>query len=70
MNQLIQLIISQIPSIVGAVRDAHAASNPSAPALTSEEIIAAMEEAFSSSLTRDEMLKAALKAEIDAQGPQ
>lgn len=66
MNPLVQLIISQIPTIAALIREAHAKQDPNAPPITSEQVIAAFEELFTSSFAKDEALKAALQAEIDA----
>lgn len=64
MNPIVQLIITEAPAIIALIRDRHKATDPNAPVLTNEQVLAAFEEAFGSSLTKDAMLRAALEAEI------
>jgi hypothetical protein len=66
MTPLLQLLISEIPDIVTLVKAKHAAQHPDAPPLTSADIIAGFDQAFSDSIAKDEMLRKALQAEIDA----
>lgn len=62
MNPILQLILQAAPSIIGLIQQQHAAANPREPALTPEEISAAFEEAFSSTILKDELIKAAYAA--------
>ena len=64
MNPLTQLLIAEGPALVSFVAGLFRKANPEAPAPTSEEVVAAFEALFTSSLARDEFLIAALKAEI------
>lgn len=64
MNPIVQLIIQEAPGIIALIRAKHAAANPDAPIPTSEEVIAAMEATFASSLAKDQLLKAVLRAEL------
>lgn len=68
MPALLQLLIAQTPAIIALIKSRHAADNPDAPALTSQEVIDAFNQLFADSNAKDEMLKVALQAEIDAQG--
>ena len=65
--QLIQLLIAETPNIVEGIKALFKKKNPDAPQPTSADIIAAFEQAYADSNAKDEMLKAALQAEIDAQ---
>lgn len=67
MTPIVQLIISQIPSIVAAIKARHAADHPDAPPLTSETVIAGFDRLFASDIAKDELLRVALQAEIDGQ---
>ncbi len=64
MNPILQLLIAEGPSLVAFIKDRFRTANPEAPEPTSEEVVAAFEALFTSSLARDEFLIAALKAEI------
>lgn len=64
MNPIIQLIIEETPSLIALIREKLRKKDPNAPTPTSEEVIAAFEQAYADSYARDEMLKAALQAEI------
>ncbi len=64
MNPLVQLILQQIPGIIADIKTARAASG--APTPTSEDVIAAFDQLFSDDVAKDEALKIALQAEIDA----
>lgn len=63
MSPLVQLIIQEAPSIIALIRSKHASTGDPMP--TSEEVLAALEVAFTDSFAKDQMLKAALQAEID-----
>lgn len=54
MPPLIALAISQLPSIVSAFRELFARNNPGLPPPTDEEVRAAFEAAFQSSLAKDQ----------------
>ena len=60
MPPLVQLLIGAMPDIIEEIRRRHAAANPAAPQPTAEEIIAAFEEAFTSSIAKDRIIRAAL----------
>lgn len=51
---LVALAIQETPAIVEMLRGLFAAKNPGAPVPTSEEVIAAYESAFASSVAKDE----------------
>ena len=70
MESLIALLIQQTPHFIADLKARHAASNPDAPVLTNEEVLAAFEQVFTSSEAKDEILKAALLAEIAAAHPE
>ena len=70
MNPILELLIGQAPQIIGLIGGHLGKSNPGAPPPTSEEVIQAFRELFTSSDARDEFLKASLKSEIAGQGPQ
>lgn len=59
MNPLFQLAIQETPAIIALLKEAFAKSNPDAPTPTDEEVIAAYESAFRSSLAKDEAWLAA-----------
>ena len=63
MNPLVQLLIQQAPSLIGFIRELRQKNDPAAPQPTEQDIIAAFEALFVSSLARDEFLIKALKAE-------
>ena len=52
--QLIAVIIQQLPTVIGGIRELFHKSSPNAPQLTDAEIIAAFEQAYQASLARDE----------------
>ena len=62
MSPIVQLILHEIPTIIQAIKDRRAAADPGAPPLTSAEVLAAFEDAFTSSIAKDEMIKAAIAA--------
>lgn len=62
MNPIVQLIIGEVPSIIALIQQRHADANPSAPPLTPQQIADAFEEAFTSTIAKDEMIKAILAA--------
>lgn len=59
MNPLIALAIQEAPGIIALLKDAFKRDNPDAPVPTDEEVIAAYESAFRSSLAKDEAWLAA-----------
>ncbi len=52
-EQLIALAIAETPDIIKALKALFAKQNPSLPEPTSEQVIAAYESAFQSSLAKD-----------------
>jgi hypothetical protein len=59
MNPLLQLILQTAPDIIAEIQRRHAAANPGVPVPTADEIVAAFEEAFNSTVLKDELIKAA-----------
>jgi hypothetical protein len=55
MNPLLQLAIQETPAIIALLRDALKKQDPSAPAPSDAEVIAAYESAFQSSRAKDEL---------------
>jgi hypothetical protein len=51
---LITLAIQETPSLVGLFKDLFATRHPDQPEPTDEEVIAAFQQAFTSSLAKDE----------------
>ena len=68
-DQLIQLAIQEAPAIIAYLRSVFAADNPDSPVPGDKEIFLALEAAFADSNTRDEMLRAALLAELALSDP-
>ncbi len=62
MGAIVQAILAAAPSVISAIQQAHAQANPGAPPLTPEEIHAAFEQIYGSTILKDEMIKAALAA--------
>ncbi len=58
MADLIALILKEIPGIVTLIQERYAAAHPEADPLTAEQVVAAFEEAFTSTIAKDEMIKA------------
>lgn len=58
MNEALkQLLIEQAPTIIGFTKDLFAKHNPGVPEPTSEEVIAAYEAGYLSSIAKDEAIK-------------
>jgi hypothetical protein len=55
MNEaLIQLAIQETPAVIAGIKSLFARDNPNEPQPTNEEVIAAFNAAFASSLAKDE----------------
>ena len=52
-DQLVNLVINEIPSIIQLAKDLFKKNNPDAPQPTSEEVIAAYQQGLQSSLDKD-----------------
>jgi hypothetical protein len=52
--ELVNLAIQEAPAVIGALKSLFGKSNPGAPEPTSEEVIAAFNSAFASSVAKDE----------------
>ncbi len=59
MNPLVQLAIEETPALIQSIKDLFVVKNPTLPPPTSEEVIAAFNAAFASSLAKDEAWQAA-----------
>lgn len=57
--RLVQVAITLIPSVIDWIREAFKNQHPDAPVPTSEDVIAAYESAFASSIAKDEAWLAA-----------
>lgn len=62
MGPLARVLLQLVPDIIDELQKRHAANNPDAPPPTAEEINAAFEEVFTSTIAKDEAIRAALKA--------
>lgn len=54
MNQLVTLAMEEAPEVIAFLKDAFAKKNPDAPLPTDEEVIAAYQQAFASSIAKDD----------------
>lgn len=63
MNPIVTLILQSIPGIIGIIQARHQAANPEAPPITAEQVVAAFEEAFTSTTLKDQMIKARLEGQ-------
>lgn len=59
MNPIIQLILQELPGVIDSVKARHAAANPGAAPLTSDQVLKAFEDTFTSTILKDERIKAA-----------
>jgi hypothetical protein len=59
VNPIISVIMQVLPSVIDQIQQRHAAANPGAPVLTSEQVLAAFEEAFTSTVLKDDLIIAA-----------
>lgn len=59
MTPIEQLVISEAPAIIAFAQGLFKARNPTLPLPTSDEVIAAYESGFLSSVAKDEAIKAA-----------
>ncbi len=62
MNPITQLIIGLVPEIIDLIQTRHAANNPNRVPLTPAEIEAGFEATFTSSVAKDELIRAAILA--------
>lgn len=63
MADLIALILKEAPSIITLIQARYAAANPDAPPLTAAQVVAGFEDAFTSTITKDDMIKAWINAQ-------
>lgn len=54
-EQLVNVIIAEIPAAVALIRDLFVKKNPDAPVPTDEEIAAAYQQALTSSIAKDDL---------------
>lgn len=54
MNPLVTIAIQEAPAVIALLRDAFATANPDAQVPTDEEVIAAYQQAFASSIAKDD----------------
>lgn len=59
LQGLVNVAISQLPSILSFVRELHAKAQPGDPPPTNDEVLAALAEAVASSIARDDRWLAA-----------
>jgi hypothetical protein len=59
VNPLLALAIQEAPTMISALKDLFSKQNPDAPVPTDAEVIAAYNDAFASSLAKDEQWLAA-----------
>ena len=64
MNPLIQLIISEVPNIIQLIQQRHVANSPDTPVPTAQEIMDNFEAAFASTILKDQLIRAALAAQV------
>lgn len=62
LTPVIGLAIQELPSIISLIKGIHATQNPDAPALTDEDVIAALNAAIASSVAKDDQWLAAHSA--------
>ena len=58
-DQLVAIAIQQVPTLIDLIKKAYKKANPDAPALTEAEVFAAFNQAFISSLVKDDAWLAA-----------
>lgn len=54
---IINTAITALPGIIGLIKGSHAAANPGAPPLTDEQVKAALRDAVSQSLAKDDEIE-------------
>lgn len=59
LSSVINVAIANLPGIIAAIRERHKEANPDTPALTDEEVMAALQSAIASSLAKDDAWRAA-----------
>lgn len=62
MGDLIALILKEAPSFVQLIQERYAATHKNEDPLTAEQVVAAFEEAFTSTIAKDELIKAWIAA--------
>jgi hypothetical protein len=51
---LLNLLIGQLPVVIGMIKGLHAAADPNAPPPTDAEVLAALQQAVASSIAKDD----------------
>jgi hypothetical protein len=62
-TSVINTAIGALPSIISLIKSSHAAAQPDAPALTDDQVIAALHDAVVQTLAIDEADEARIRAE-------
>jgi hypothetical protein len=59
MSPILELVIEEVPTLINFLKARYATTHPGEPPLTSEQVMAAFEDAFTSTIHKDEMIRAA-----------
>jgi hypothetical protein len=51
---LLNLLIGQLPVVIGMIKGLHAQADPNAPPVTDAEVLAALQQAVASSIAKDD----------------